>query len=50
MFRLILMTFGQEDIKYYVPKFIQDNLRNSIIINSRKNRFLQQFQKTKLIN
>ena len=36
--------------KKYVTKFMQDNLKNSMMINLTKNRFLQQVQKTEPIN
>ena len=36
--------------KAYMSKFMQDNLRNSMIINLKQNRFLQQILKIKLTN
>ena len=45
IFRLILMIYGK-NMKKYVLKFMQNNLRNSMT----KNRFLQHVQKTDDIN
>ena len=48
MFRLTLLIYGR-NMKKIMSKFMQDNLRNSMIVNLRKNRFLQQVQKIELI-
>ena len=48
MFRLILLIYGR-NLKKIMAKFMQDNLKNSMIVNLRKNRFLQQVQKIELI-
>ena len=40
----------EQNTKKCVSKFISDKLRNSMIVNLAKNRFLQQHQKTELIN
>ena len=34
----------------YVLKFMYNSLRNTMIVNLRKNKLLQQVQKTELIN
>ena len=38
----------RKKMKKYVSKFMQDNMRDSMIINLTKNRILQQVQKIKL--
>ena len=48
MLRLILIY--DRTMKKYQLKFMQDSLKNFMIINLTKNRFLQQVQKIKLIN
>ena len=48
MFRLILIY--DRATKNYLLKFMQDSLKNFMIINFTKNRFLQQVQKIKLID
>ena len=45
IFRLILLIHGK-NMKEYVPKFMQNILRNSMT----KSRFLQHVQKTEHIN
>ena len=49
MFRLILLIY-EENMKKYVLKFMYNSLRNTMIVNLRKNKLLQQVQKTELIN
>ena len=44
------MGGGEGDTKKYLPKFMQDNLRDSMIASLTENRFLQQFQKNEFIN
>ena len=40
MFRLILLIYG-ENMKKYVLKFMYNSLRNTMIVNLRKNKLLQ---------
>ena len=49
MFRLILLIYGEKNTKN-VSNFMQDNIRDSMIVNLTKNIFLQQVQKIELIN
>ena len=48
VFKLILLIM--EELIKNLSKFKQDNLRNSMIVNLRKIRFLQQVKKIELIN
>ena len=48
LFRIILLTYGEKKIKKYVSKFMQANMRDSMIINLTKTRIMQQVQKIKL--
>ena len=50
VFRLILLIYGRIMKETYMSKFMLDNLRNSMIINLKQNRLLQQLLKTELIN
>ena len=50
VFRLILLIYGRIMKKRYMSKFVLDNLRNSMIINLKQNRILQQVLKTELMN
>ena len=50
VFRLILLIYGRIMKETYMSKFMLDNLRNSMIINLKQNRLLQQPLKTELIN
>ena len=49
MFRLILLIYCSI-IKKKMSEFIYDDLKNSMIVNVTKNLFLQQVEKTELIN
>ena len=49
MFRLILLIYDRI-MKNYLSQFMRDNLRNSIIVNLTKKRFLQQVRGIELIN
>ena len=49
MFRLILLIYCSI-IKKKMSEFIYDYLKNSMIVNVTKNLFLQQVEKTELIN
>lgn len=48
LFRIMLLTLERKKIKKYVSKFMQANMRDSMIINLTKIRILQQVQKIKL--
>ena len=50
MFRIMILIYGEKkNEKKYVSKFMQDNMKDSmIIINLTKNRIWQQVQKIKL--
>ena len=48
LFRIMLLTYGEKKKKKYVSKFMQANMRDSMIINLTKTRILQQVQKIKV--
>ena len=46
MFRIILLIYvGKKNTKKHVSKFMQDNLRNSIIVNLTEIDFCNRFRK-----
>ena len=49
VFRSILLIYGG-NTKRYQSNFLQDNLRDTVIVNLKEDRFLQQVQKIELIN